>query len=81
VTYPMTDGDLSVPGAQTVRGYSFLWGFLCLCDLMRHRHVLGAKAECGVFKSVAPSLPSNAMGAIGCQWQRGWLGVFVCFGG
>lgn len=30
VTYPLTTAMLSVPGAQTVRGYSFFWRFLCL---------------------------------------------------
>ena len=31
VTYPLTTAMLSVPGAVTVRGYSFFWRFLCLC--------------------------------------------------
>ena len=32
VTYPLTTAMLSVPYAKTVRGYSFFWPVLCVCD-------------------------------------------------
>jgi Cu(I)/Ag(I) efflux system membrane protein CusA/SilA len=49
VTYPLTTTMLSVPGAKTVRGYSFFGdSFVYVLFRRRHRSVLGALARAGV---------------------------------
>lgn len=46
VTYPLTTAMLSVPGAVTVRGYSFLGTRMCTLSLMMIPTCIGRAAGC-----------------------------------
>src|SRR5690554_2368807 len=46
VTYPLTTAMLSVPGAVTVRGFSFFGDSLSILFLMKKRICTGREVEC-----------------------------------
>ena len=61
VTYPLTTAMLSVPGAQTVRGYSFFGDSYVYIIFDEDTDLYWARSRVLEYLSqVTPSLPSNA---------------------
>ena len=74
VTYPLTTAMLSVPGAQTVRGFSFFGDSYVYVIFDDDTDLYWARARVLEYLSqVAPSLPTQAKPQLG-QMPRGWAG-------
>lgn len=80
VTYPLTTAMLAVPGAETVRGYSFFGDSYVYIIFNDKTDLYWARSRVLEYLSqVAPKLPSNSKTnpRTGCDW--GGLGLFLCF--
>ncbi|ETX11009.1 cation transporter [Marinomonas ushuaiensis DSM 15871] len=79
VTYPMTTAMLSVPGAQTVRGYSFFGDSYVYVIFDEDTDMYWARSRVLEYLSqVAPSLPSNARAQLGPDATGvGWVYLYA----
>ena len=77
VTYPLTTAMLSVPGAQTVRGYSFFGDSYVYIIFDDDTDLYWARSRVLEYLSqVAPNLPENARPQLG-QMPQALVG-FIC---
>ncbi len=79
VTYPLTTAMLSVPGAQTVRGYSFFGDSYVYVIFDEKTDIYWARSRVLEYLSqVAPSLPSNARPQLGPDATGvGWVYLYA----
>ncbi|MBR7889691.1 efflux RND transporter permease subunit [Marinomonas sp. A79] len=79
VTYPLTTAMLSVPGAQTVRGYSFFGDSYVYVIFDEDTDIYWARSRVLEYLSqVAPSLPSNARAQLGPDATGvGWVYLYA----
>jgi Cu(I)/Ag(I) efflux system membrane protein CusA/SilA len=79
VTYPLTTAMLSVPGAQTVRGYSFFGDSYVYIIFDEDTDIYWARSRVLEYLSqVAPSLPSNAKPQLGPDATGvGWVYAYA----
>ncbi|MEO9653477.1 efflux RND transporter permease subunit [Marinomonas sp.] len=79
VTYPLTTAMLSVPGAQTVRGYSFFGDSYVYVIFDENTDMYWARSRVLEYLSqVAPSLPSNAKAQLGPDATGvGWVYLYA----
>lgn len=79
VTYPLTTAMLSVPGAQTVRGYSFFGDSYVYVIFDEDTDMYWARSRVLEYLSqVAPSLPSNARAQLGPDATGvGWVYLYA----
>lgn len=79
VTYPLTTAMLSVPGAQTVRGYSFFGDSYVYVIFDEETDMYWARSRVLEYLSqVAPSLPANAKAQLGPDATGvGWVFVYA----
>jgi Cu(I)/Ag(I) efflux system membrane protein CusA/SilA len=79
VTYPMTTAMLSVPGAVTVRGYSFFGDSYVYVIFDEDTDLYWARSRVLEYLSqVAPSLPSNARPQLGPDATGvGWVYLYA----
>ncbi|MCG8381778.1 MAG: efflux RND transporter permease subunit [Gammaproteobacteria bacterium] len=79
VTYPLTTAMLSVPGAETVRGYSFFGDSYVYIIFNENTDLYWARSRVLEYLSqVAPSLPSNAKPQLGPDATGvGWVYVYA----
>ncbi|MCV2404124.1 CusA/CzcA family heavy metal efflux RND transporter [Marinomonas sp. C2222] len=79
VTYPLTTAMLSVPGAQTVRGYSFFGDSYVYVIFDDNTDMYWARSRVLEYLSqVAPSLPSNARAQLGPDATGvGWVYLYA----
>ncbi|MGJ8647669.1 MAG: efflux RND transporter permease subunit [Marinomonas colpomeniae] len=79
VTYPMTTAMLSVPGAQTVRGFSFFGDSYVYVIFDENTDMYWARSRVLEYLSqVAPSLPSNARPQLGPDATGvGWVYLYA----
>lgn len=78
VTYPLTTAMLSVPGAQTVRGYSFFGDSYVYVIFDDDTDMYWARSRVLEYLSqVAPSLPANARSQLGPDATGvGWVYLY-----
>ena len=79
VTYPLTTAMLSVPGAQTVRGYSFFGDSYVYVIFDDDTDMYWARSRVLEYLSqVAPSLPANARSQLGPDATGvGWVYLYA----
>ncbi|MGH1484731.1 MAG: efflux RND transporter permease subunit [Cellvibrionaceae bacterium] len=79
VTYPLTTAMLSVPGAETVRGYSFFGDSYVYIIFDEDTDLYWARSRVLEYLSqVAPSLPSNATPQLGPDATGvGWVYAYA----
>ncbi|KZM41019.1 cation transporter [Marinomonas sp. SBI22] len=79
VTYPLTTAMLSVPGAQTVRGYSFFGDSYVYVIFDDDTDMYWARSRVLEYLSqVAPSLPANARSQLGPDATGvGWIYLYA----
>ncbi len=79
VTYPLTTAMLSVPGAETVRGYSFFGDSYVYIIFNENTDLYWARSRVLEYLSqVAPSLPSNAKPQLGPDATGvGWVYAYA----
>ena len=79
VTYPLTTAMLSVPGAQTVRGYSFFGDSYVYVIFDENTDMYWARSRVLEYLSqVAPSLPDNARAQLGPDATGvGWVYLYA----
>ncbi|CUB04050.1 efflux RND transporter permease subunit [Marinomonas fungiae] len=79
VTYPLTTAMLSVPGAQTVRGFSFFGDSYVYVIFDEDTDMYWARSRVLEYLSqVAPSLPSNARPQLGPDATGvGWVYLYA----
>ena len=79
VTYPLTTAMLSVPGAETVRGYSFFGDSYVYIIFNEDTDLYWARSRVLEYLSqVAPSLPSNAKPQLGPDATGvGWVYAYA----
>jgi len=79
VTYPLTTAMLSVPGAETVRGYSFFGDSFVYIIFDEKTDLYWARSRVLEYLSqVAPSLPSNAKPQLGPDATGvGWVYAYA----
>jgi len=79
VTYPLTTAMLSVPGAQTVRGYSFFGDSYVYIIFDEDTDLYWARSRVLEYLSqVAPSLPENAKPQLGPDATGvGWVYLYA----
>jgi len=79
VTYPLTTAMLSVPGAQTVRGYSFFGDSYVYVIFDYDTDMYWARSRVLEYLSqVAPSLPANARSQLGPDATGvGWVYLYA----
>ena len=79
VTYPLTTAMLSVPGAETVRGYSFFGDSYVYIIFNEDTDLYWARTRVLEYLSqVAPSLPSNAKPQLGPDATGvGWVFLYA----
>ena len=79
VTYPLTTAMLSVPGAVTVRGYSFFGDSYVYIIFDEKTDLYWARTRVLEYLSqVAPSLPSNARPQLGPDATGvGWIYLYA----
>ena len=79
VTYPLTTAMLSVPGALTVRGYSFFGDSFVYVIFDEDTDLYWARSRVLEYLSqVAPSLPENARPQLGPDATGvGWIYVYA----
>lgn len=79
VTYPLTTAMLSVPGAQTVRGYSFFGDSYVYVIFDEDTDLYWARSRVLEYMSqVAPSLPANARPQLGPDATGvGWVYLYA----
>jgi copper/silver efflux system protein len=79
VTYPLTTAMLSVPGAQTVRGYSFFGDSFVYVIFDEKTDLYWARSRVLEYLSqVAPSLPDNAKPQLGPDATGvGWIYLYA----
>ncbi len=79
VTYPLTSAMLSVPGAQTVRGYSFFGDSFVYVIFDEDTDLYWARSRVLEYLSqVAPSLPENARPQLGPDATGvGWVYLYA----
>ncbi|MFK8011803.1 MAG: efflux RND transporter permease subunit [Marinicellaceae bacterium] len=79
VTYPLTTAMLSVPGAVTVRGYSFFGDSYVYIIFDEKTDLYWARSRVLEYLSqVAPSLPANAQPALGPDATGvGWIYLYA----
>jgi len=79
VTYPLTTAMLSVPGAETVRGYSFFGDSYVYIIFDEDTDLYWARSRVLEYLSqVAPSLPSNAKPQLGPDATGvGWVYAYA----
>ena len=79
VTFPLTSAMLSVPGAKTVRGFSFFGDSYVYIIFDDHTDLYWARARVLEYLSqVAPSLPENAKSQLGPDATGvGWVYLYA----
>ncbi|MEL0624414.1 efflux RND transporter permease subunit [Marinomonas arenicola] len=79
VTYPLTTAMLSVPGAKTVRGYSFFGDSYVYVIFDENTDMYWARSRVLEYLSqVAPSLPDNAKAQLGPDATGvGWVYLYA----
>lgn len=79
VTYPLTTAMLSVPGAETVRGYSFFGDSYVYVIFDEDTDIYWARSRVLEYLSqVAPSLPANARPQLGPDATGvGWVFLYA----
>jgi Cu(I)/Ag(I) efflux system membrane protein CusA/SilA len=79
VTYPLTTAMLSVPGAETVRGYSFFGDSYVYVIFNEQTDMYWARSRVLEYLSqVAPSLPANARPQLGPDATGvGWVYLYA----
>jgi Cu(I)/Ag(I) efflux system membrane protein CusA/SilA len=79
VTYPLTTAMLSVPGAETVRGYSFFGDSYVYVIFDEKTDLYWARSRVLEYLSqVAPSLPANARPQLGPDATGvGWVYIYA----
>ncbi|SEF96284.1 efflux RND transporter permease subunit [Marinobacterium lutimaris] len=79
VTYPLTTAMLSVPGAETVRGYSFFGDSYVYVIFNEDTDIYWARSRVLEYLSqVAPSLPENARPQLGPDATGvGWVYLYA----
>ncbi len=79
VTYPLTTAMLSVPGAETVRGYSFFGDSYVYVIFNEQTDLYWARSRVLEYLSqVAPSLPANARPQLGPDATGvGWVYIYA----
>ncbi|WP_067869707.1 efflux RND transporter permease subunit [Neptuniibacter marinus] len=79
VTYPLTTAMLSVPGAETVRGYSFFGDSYVYVIFNEETDMYWARSRVLEYLSqVAPSLPANARPQLGPDATGvGWVYLYA----
>lgn len=79
VTYPLTTAMLSVPGAETVRGYSFFGDSYVYVIFNEDTDIYWARSRVLEYLSqVAPSLPDNARPQLGPDATGvGWVYLYA----
>jgi len=79
VTYPLTTAMLSVPGAVTVRGYSFFGDSYVYVIFDEKTNLYWARSRVLEYLSqVAPSLPANAKAQLGPDATGvGWVYIYA----
>ncbi len=79
VTYPLTTAMLAVPGAETVRGYSFFGDSYVYIIFNDNTDMYWARSRVLEYLSqVAPKLPANAKPTLG-QMQQGLAGFIAMY--
>ena len=79
VTYPLTTAMLSVPGAETVRGFSFFGDSYVYVIFDDDTDMYWARSRVLEYLNQV-SLPANAKAQLGPDATGGWLGLSLCAG-
>ena len=78
VTYPLTTAMLAVPGAETVRGYSFFGDSYVYIIFNDDTDMYWARSRVLEYLSqVAPDIPASAKPTLGRIYKLGWVYGFV----